>query len=103
MPDYPHEIVIDLGRTVVLEGPTYLPRQDMRNGWISQYAVYVGDSKERWGQPVARGKFEVNRSKKTVTFGRTVRGRYLRFVAEKGIESQRFASIAELDVILVEN
>ncbi len=98
-PDYPHEIVMDLRRPVRLRGLTYLPRQDMRNGWISRYAVYVSDDPERWGEPVARGEPPLNRELKTIRFDTPTEGRYVRFVAVAGLEGQRFASVAELDVI----
>ena len=98
-PDYPHDIVIDLRRPVRLRGLTYLPRQDMRNGWVSRYAVYVSDDPDRWGEPVARGEPPLNRELKTIRFDTPMEGRYVRFVAVAGLEGQRFASVAELDVI----
>ncbi len=102
-PDYPHELSIDLGKSVPIHGLSYLPRQDMRNGWISEYEVYVSDDPANWGNAVHHGSFARNNSRQTISFAKPVNGRYVRFVALKGIDGQKFASIAELDVILPEN
>jgi len=101
-PDYPHEIVIDLGQAVRLAGVWYLPRQDMRNGWISRCAVYVGDDPDGWGDPVVVRDLARDVKRKEIRFSEPVTGRYVRFVALAGIEDQRFASVAELDVIAAE-
>ncbi len=37
----PHELILDLKKSVRLCGLTYLPRQDMTNGRIARYEVYV--------------------------------------------------------------
>jgi hypothetical protein len=101
-PDYPHELKIDLGKSVPIRGLSYLPRQDMQNGWISEYEVYVSDDPVNWGGAVHRGSFAHNNNPSTITFAKPVNGRYVRFVALKGIDGQRFASVAELDVFLAE-
>ncbi|NLH18061.1 MAG: beta-galactosidase [Phycisphaerae bacterium] len=98
-PDYPHELSIDLGRSVEIRGLSYLPRQDMRNGWIREYEVFVSDDPANWGGVVHRGSFARNNNRSTITFAKAATGRYVRFVALKGIDGQKFASIAELDVI----
>ena len=41
-PGHPHNIVIDLGQPVTMEGFTYLPRQTGVNGIIVEYEFYVG-------------------------------------------------------------
>ncbi|MBN1125888.1 MAG: discoidin domain-containing protein [Sedimentisphaerales bacterium] len=98
-PDYPHELVIDLGQEIMLQGVTYLPRQDMRNGWISRYAVYVGNDSVNWSDPLIKGVFITDKSPKTIRFAEPVVGRFIRFVAIEGIEKQPYASIAELDIL----
>jgi beta-galactosidase len=42
-PDFPHQIVVDLGATTELSGFRYLPRQGNRSGRIKKYRAYVGD------------------------------------------------------------
>ncbi|UCG58051.1 MAG: discoidin domain-containing protein [Phycisphaerales bacterium] len=108
MPNYPHEIQIEFDRQVTIKGFRYLPRQDMRNGWIADYEFYVSRDGQNWGKPVAKGTFDNNPNLKTVALDsrgpvpaerRT--GRLIRFVAISPIDPRHsFAAIAELDIIL---
>jgi hypothetical protein len=98
-PGYPHEIRIELKEEIGIKGLVYLPRQDMSNGWIAQYQVYVSSDGKNWGQPVASGNFKKDGTEKKVLFERPVKGRFVRFIALRGFDGQIFASIAELDII----
>jgi hypothetical protein len=102
-PDYPHELKVDLGHSVGIRGLLYLPRQNMQNGWISEYEVYVSDDPVVWGNPIHRGTLARNNNRSTISFAKPIQGRYVRFVALKGIDGQKFASIAELDIVPSEN
>jgi len=100
---YPHEIQIDLKKTVELGGIGYLPRQDGNpNGWIKEYAVYVSDERNNWGKPVAQGVFEKNASAKSIYFNEVASGQYIRFVAMNGFGQDVFTSVAELKLIIKE-
>jgi beta-galactosidase len=98
-PAYPHEFQIELPENHEIEGFTYLPRQDMSNGWIDKYQVYVSADGENWGQPAATGNFEQNQNKKKILFDKSREGRFFRFVALSGFDGQIFASVAEIDLI----
>jgi hypothetical protein len=98
-PKYPHQITIELQEQTEIKGLTYLPRQDMSNGWIAEYQVYLKKKKKNWGEPVADGKYQKGRGKKKITFGKIQKAKFIRFVAVSGFDGQIFASIAELDVI----
>ena len=100
-PQYPHEITIELEELTEIKGLTYLPRQDMSNGWIAEYEVYVSVDGKNWGEPIASGKFQKGRDKKKITFDETHNTKFIRFVAVSGFDGQIFASVAELDVIAV--
>ena len=99
-PAYPHEFRIELPESYEIKGFTYLPRQDMSNGWIDKYQVYVSTDGENWGEPAATGNFERNRNKKKVLFNKSREGRFFRFVALSGFDGQIFASAAEIDLII---
>jgi hypothetical protein len=101
-PNFPHYLVISLGRPAKLAGLTCLPRQDgNRNGWIQNYAFHVSTDGKTWGQPVAQGAFQPTAKLQTVKLPRPIETRYLKFVALNGFDdSKPFASLAELDVIL---
>jgi hypothetical protein len=98
-PQYPHRITIELQEQTEIKGFTYLPRQDMSNGWISEYQMYVSLDGKGWGDPIAAGSFKRGKSKKKVLFAKTCKAQFIRFVAVSGFDGQVFASIAELDII----
>jgi hypothetical protein len=98
-PTYPHEFRIELSESHEIKGFTYLPRQDMSNGWIDKYQLYVSADGQNWGEPAATGNFEPSHNKKKVLFDKNKEGRFLRFVALSGFNGQIFASAAEIDLI----
>ncbi len=98
-PKYPHQITIELQDQTEIKGLTYLPRQDMSNGWIAEYEVYISTDGKNWGNAVASGKFQKGRNKKKIAFAKNQNARFIRFVAVSGFDDQIFASVAELDVI----
>jgi hypothetical protein len=98
-PQYPHHITIELQEQTEIKGLGYLPRQDMSNGWIAEYKVYVSVDGKAWGDPVATGIFKKGRDKKKILFGKTHNVRFIRFVAASGFDGQTFASVAELNII----
>jgi len=99
-PAYPHEFRIELPESHVIKGFTYLPRQDMSNGWINKYQVYISIDGQNWGEPTSTGQFEQNRNKKEILFDKSKEGRFFRFVALSGFKGQIFASAAEIDLII---
>ncbi|WP_051209827.1 discoidin domain-containing protein [Gelidibacter mesophilus] len=98
-PNYPHEMVLDMGENSVLSGFSYLPRQEQSNGRVGDFAIYISDSTTDWGTAVASGTGTNNMTAQTLTFPAT-QGRYVRFLAlTPAIAGQRWASAAELSVI----
>jgi hypothetical protein len=96
---FPHELVIELARPVSIRGVKLLPRQDMPNGWIKGYEIYVSRDGAAWGKPAAEGEFSPGADLKTVRFGRALEARFLKLVARSSFEDQPYASLAELEVI----
>jgi hypothetical protein len=96
---FPHEIVIDLGRKIPLAGVSYLPRQDMSNGRIAEYEIYVSDNATSWGTPVARGRWENTAKKQEARFAAAVTCRFLKLVAKSEVNGHAWAAVAELDII----
>ncbi len=96
---YPHELVLDLQSPQSITGLTYLPRQDMSNGRIAQYAIHTSSDARQWGEPVATGQWPDDGQLKTVRFPAAVTARYVKLVGLSEVRGQTFASAAELDVI----
>ena len=99
---FPHELVIELARPASIRGVKLLPRQDMSNGRIKGYQIYVSLDGKQWGQPAAEGAFSRGADLKTVRFGHAIEARFLKLVAQSSFEDKPYASLAELDVVPAE-
>lgn len=97
-PTHPHAIIIDLGATYEVGGFRYLPRQEEANGRVANYAFYVSEDTNEWGNPVATGKFDKKKTQKEVTFpGKT--GRYVAFVALSEVNGNPWTTVAEINFL----
>ncbi|HEY3282868.1 MAG TPA: discoidin domain-containing protein, partial [Armatimonadota bacterium] len=99
-PPFPHQVTVDLGAPRVLKAVLCLPRQDQSNGWVRDYAIYLSSDGVTWGPPIARGSFARDADLKRIPLPTPTSARYLRFEALSGFDSQPFASMAELDVVV---
>ncbi len=96
----PHYLILDLKKSVRVSGLTYLPRQDLTNGRIARYEIYVSPDGENWGKPVAEGTWPNDAMLKTVRFDQPHEARFVKLVALSEVKGQPFASVAEVGVIL---
>ncbi len=99
-PGFPHELTLDLQSVTPLAGLRYLPRQDMANGWISQYEIQLSDDGKQWRPVVMHGVWKTDRQEKTIPFDPPQPARYVRLQATAGHEGKPFAAVAELDVLV---
>lgn len=93
----PHEMQIDLGQLVELDGLRYLPPQDgERGGRITDYEIFLSEDARFWGVPVTTGRFADTAGEKRVVFAPR-RAQFVRFVA-RGAATGTSAAAAELDL-----
>ncbi len=97
---HPHHLVIDLQSAQSIAGLTYLPRQDMSNGRIAKYAIYVSQDGKAWGEPIATGTWPNVAGLQTIQFDKPASARFVKLVGESEVRGNAFTSIAELDVML---
>ncbi|MBP1637249.1 MAG: beta-glucuronidase [Bacteroidetes bacterium] len=97
--NYPHEFQIELGQETEFKGFKYTPRQDGVNGMIAQYEFYISDDGKNWSTPIVMGNFDKTKTAKTVMFEKTVKAKFIRFVALKGFDGQKWASMSEFGII----
>ena len=106
---YPHELILELNKSMKLSGLTCLPAQTpaieakniRRVGWIKDYVVFVSNDGKNWGDPVAKGIFTYDESLKTILFSKSVESKFIKFVAVSGFDIESpIASLAEISVIL---
>ena len=63
------------------------------------FAIYFSSDGKSWNEPVAKGHLQRGRTERKIVFDKAARGKFLRFVAASGIDGQKFASVAELELI----
>jgi hypothetical protein len=95
----PHALILDLKKPIRLRGLTYLPRQDMTNGRIARYEVYLSTEGKEWGKPVATGAWPNDAAIKTVRFATPQDARFVKLVALSEVRGQPYASAAEVDIL----
>ena len=108
---YPHELVIDLGRRTAIEAIVFKHRGDgNKNGRVRQFAVYLSDDPDSWGRPVMTAEFDPSMTEQAFelnggdaeTIYESVDAaarRYLRFVALSPHGNQPHASLTEIDIV----
>lgn len=99
-PRHPHEIVVDLGEAIEIQGFVALPRQDGGvNGRIKEFEFYTGMEAGNWGAPIAKGTLPNVLSASKIRWDAPVRARYIRLVANSEWNGGPWTSLAELDVL----
>jgi len=98
-PKHPHEIQINLGKSLEILGFTQLPRQGNANGRIRSYEFYVSRDGKQWEPVVTDGRFPNSDRLQEVRFEKPVTGRYVRLVALSEWSRQNYTTIAEFDVM----
>lgn len=99
MGTFPHWVDFDAGKQKSIKGVTYTPRQDSYNGDVKDYEIFVSTDGKSWGQPVAKGTFPRGKKPNSVLFDKTVRARYIRFMALNEQSGADYASGAEFGII----
>lgn len=100
MGKFPHSLELDLGKTMELQGVTYLPRQDGNaNGRVAKYSVEISTDGKTWKQ-VSEGSFANNEDLKQAVFKAVESARYVRFNALSEVKGADYASAAEIGVII---
>lgn len=98
----PQNLDIDMGEPVNVSAVLYTPRKDgSQNGIITKYELYISDTPDSWGKPVAEGEFSniaANPITQRITLKSPIKGRYMRFTAKEVLKASH-VSVAELGVI----
>lgn len=93
---YPHEMIIDLGNNYDISGFMCVPRQDRSPNVISDFQLYLSTDGENWGKPVASGRM----SYWSELYFPVKNAKYMKLVGRSDIFGTRFASAAELRLMM---
>ena len=99
-PNPPHEIVLTFPNVVAMRGLVLMPRQNQREhqGDIRDYKLETSEDGMNW-QTIASGELASTFDPQTISFGKTISAKQLRFTALAGFGPDKSASLAELAVI----
>lgn len=101
----PHQLTVDMGRSLRIGGFTYIPRQDgNRNGVVESYRFETSVDGKSWTKDVEFGSFGNMRNNpelQEVTFA-PLDARFFRFTALKELGANGLTSAAEISVLPAE-
>ncbi len=95
----PHWIIVDMSSRQALRGVLLTQRQNMVNGRIDHFEIYLSDDPHRWGSPAVSGRLHNMTAPQRVWFPHPMEARYIKLVALSEHAGQPFTSLAELSVI----
>ena len=98
-PKCPHEVVIDMASYYRISHFVYQGREDMSNGRVARYEVYISNSATVWGAPAASGTLQNSSEEQLIELKQRPVGRYLRFIVLSTHDNRGYASAAELGII----
>ena len=98
-PNCPHEVVIDMASYYRISHFVYQGREDMSNGRVARYEVYISNSISVWGAPVASGTLQNSSEEQVIELKSRPVGRYLRFIVLSTHDNKGYASAAELGIL----
>jgi hypothetical protein len=104
---HPHTLDIDLGESLALLGVEILPRQDSSNGRIRDYEIWGAarlDEPRDWRR-LAEGRLADGAARQRILFdgASPARVRLLRVVSRSEGQGRYFSTIAELDVLAIDD
>jgi len=96
---FPHDIIVDLKKTMSVKGIRYLPNQcKTHGGRIGKHSIYLSRNGFTWGRPVATGAWPDSGEPQTCTF-RPEDANYVKLVAESSAGNGQHTSVAELEIL----
>lgn len=99
-PKPPHEIQVHFPQPVAMNGLLLMPRQNHREhqGDIREYKLETSDDGTNW-RTVTHGQLASTFDPQTISFGKTIAAKNLKFTALSGFGPDQSAALAELAVL----
>jgi hypothetical protein len=93
----PHELVLDMGFSMVLKCVSFIERQDNPVGRVKAFDFYVSNDRSSWGAPVLSGELASTGGEQRFEFA-PKSAQYLRLVVRSAENGERVAALAEINV-----
>ena len=98
----PHFLIVDMGEPTAIVAVTLTPRQDTDNGRARDYELYLSDDGCNFGAPVLSGNLPNRSTPQSLKLPTPRTMRYLKIIWKSDHSGQGIASLAEINVVLVE-
>lgn len=98
-PNGPHHLDIALKATTAIAALKITPRQDMSNGRVKAYAIYLSQDGTSWGSPVASGTFPDSPRAQTVRFDAPKTAKYIRFEVKSDQSGGDHGAVGEIEIV----
>ena len=95
----PHWVAIDMGGQRTIKGVLLTGRQDMVNGRIGDYELYLSEDGNDWGKVVSKGHLANITIPQRILFEHPEQARYIKLIAFSEQTGQQFTSLAEFSII----
>ncbi|RYG35313.1 DUF4981 domain-containing protein, partial [bacterium] len=93
----PHSLTLEFKESKSLTGVRITPRQDMQNGRVKDYDIYVSADGQSWGSAIASGTLPDSGDVQTVSFAKAASGKFLRLVVKSDHSNGDLGAVAELE------
>ncbi|MGV3615581.1 MAG: glycoside hydrolase family 2 TIM barrel-domain containing protein [Fimbriimonas sp.] len=94
----PHHLDIALRTPTTIAALKITPRQDMSNGRVKEYAIYLSDDGQTWGEPVLKGTLPDNGRAQTLRLPTPRKAAYIRFVAITDHSGGNHGAVGEIEI-----
>jgi beta-galactosidase len=94
---HPHNLTIDMGREVDLMHFLITPRQDMPNGRIKDYELYLSTDGRSWGAPALKGVMPNSSAPIKLELEQPRKARFFKIISLSEHAGEYYATIAEID------
>lgn len=94
----PHTLDVTLKEPLTLTGVRLTPRQDMENGRIKGYQIFVSEDNDSW-RLALQGDLPNTRRVQTLKFPTPMRAKYIRLVVKSDQSGGNYGALAEFEVI----
>lgn len=96
------QVTISFGKPLTLSGFVQTSRDDMGNGIIKGFEAYTSMDNKTWTKSASGDFSYAENNRATVKFSKPVVAKFFRLVATSETQGRPYASIAELDMTLVD-
>jgi beta-galactosidase len=97
--DPPHTLTLELREPQEVSRVKVVPRQDMANGRVREYELFLSEDGQTWGEPASKGTMPNGQRDVMLLLDRPRRAKFVRLVVRSDHSGGNFAAVAEIEVL----